>query len=185
MDELLAQLKDLSANAAKIADGNLKEALEKSLESHLAAITAKIDTEATLRAQLADAQTALDVAKGEIEKANTEAARLAAELEAANAELVKFREADAKKAEEKKLEARITSLPTAYREAFEKRPEDEQLASKARWSKMSDEEWTAFTRDLGVMPVARTYLARSDAEGLIPVAQSGEGSVRKRLSQYK
>jgi hypothetical protein len=182
-----------------------KTARETEVEAQLAAKTAEVETlkaelltvQSTVAelekkpsadevdAKLAEANVAKDAAVTQLEQANAEIERLAAELATAKASLGEFQAAEAQKEVESKLASRIAELPEAYRTAFEARSEDEQTKAKARWSEMSDEQWTAFKADIGMIPMAKSYLARSLDEGRLPTSAPAKHNAKSRLSQYK
>lgn len=205
MEELIAQLKELSAAASKLAlkpDADNKviiEALQAAVDKAVGGVTATfgnvtlleeqntltLNLAKDLQAKLDTANTVIDALKAEVATANAEIARIGGEFTAATAKLTAFEAAELEKAAVAKLIARIETLPEAYREAFAKRPADEQTAAKTRWAKMTDEEWTAHLADIGLIPVARSYLARS-SEGLLPTAgvrQDGK-SISERLAAF-
>jgi len=176
--ELEAQVADLAAQveAAKVAAAATKDEAVAAVEAKLAEAEAK----------LTEMSVAKDALAATVEQANAEVERLNGELTAAAEALAGYRAAEAKQAQDEKLASRIAELPEAYRAAFGARSAEEQDKARARWSEMTDEQWEAFKADIGFMPTARSYFARSQDEGRLPTGGgSNTGTARERLAQFR
>lgn len=183
--ELQGQLKEVSdkLEMSETAHKELTDKLaaaEKSL-ADMAVVKAELETKV---ATIADKDTSLEAAKTELEKANTEVERLGKELEAIKTSLKTFEDTKLASEAAEKAKTRYAELPAAYREAFEKKDEKEQTEARARWAAFSDEAWKAFVTDLGLMPVAKSYFARSKEE-VLPTASANIEGTAKRLAQYR
>lgn len=155
---LLDELKSAVADAAKVPG----------LEATIAQLETTV---AELTASLAASEEAKDTAATEVESLQTA-------LQAKNEELSSLSEAfNALKAEHDKLtesveaeaktalrEARLAKLPEGYRKALEGRSEESRERIIARYTEMSDEE---FTEELEVISVTsrQSFADRSAAEG--------------------
>lgn len=174
MDELKAELEQLRTQLASLTEQS----------AAAAAATARV---AELEAQLDEARTALEAVKGEALTLKTSLDETAAKLDAAQGELSVIAAEKAATAAEATYQARLASLPEAYRSALEKRGEEAQEKFAARWRAATDEQWSEFAEEIAATfsLIKPSYLQMTQAEGgEIPTGGSA-GSVRSLLRNSK
>lgn len=85
-----------------------------------------------------------------LETARAENATLTARVTELETEASARAEADAAREEATRLDARISELPETVRERFATRPQTTQDQLKARWAKLSNDEWAVVKEELSI-----------------------------------
>jgi hypothetical protein len=189
MEELMKQataLKEQLATAMEqLASLTLAQEELTRVKAELEAATAEIEklkTEMTEVASARDAlQAAATVSAGEVEK-------IKAELETAKAKLAEIAAAEEAEKAVARYAERKAKLPQSYREALEKRSEEERNRFEKKWTAASDEDWTEFSSEIAFAfkDVRISYLERSQKEGgELPNAGEESDDMKASLAAIK
>lgn len=153
------------------------------VRAELEAVTLRLDGAAT---QLAEVSTARDAIATALEVAEAQLGIKVLELEQAQTELARLQAEEDARVRAAKLESRIAELNETYRASHAKHPEELRAKIEAHWAELTDEEWEVKKAELMAgMPARVGYVARSQQEGALLVAEQSGGILARLTSHIK
>lgn len=187
-EELIALLAGLEDRLQQ----QFSQAVNGLLESHRTEV-------AELQTQLDEVSTARTALVSEAEALNTRVAELLAQVETQTAELAQIEQArvEAEAQAEavrvaERLAQRVASLPEAVQQAHTARSDERRARLEAKWSAMSDDEWTEYVQDeLLAGATARTaarhvtFAERSAREGALPLGGEANDDWSARIARLR
>jgi hypothetical protein len=186
------ELKALLAGLEDRLQLQFQQAVNGLLESHreeVSDLQTQLDEASTARTALVAEAEALTARVAELEQTN---GTLTATLEQhEQARAAAAAEAEAARVAER-LTQRIASLPEAVQRAHTARTEERKQRLEAKWSAMSDEEWSEYVQDellagAEARTAARTvtFAERSAREGALPLGGEGSDNWSTRIARLR
>lgn len=189
MEELMKQASELKTQLAdamaKLASLTLAQEELTKVKAELEAANAEIEK---LKAEMTEVASARDALKQEAAAAVEAAEKVKVELEEATKKLTEIAaKEDAEKAAARYAE-RVAKLPQSYRDALEKRSDEDRARFEKKWTAASDEDWTEFASEIefAFKDVRVSYLDRSRKEGgELPTSGAEADSISATLAAIK